>query len=294
MTLPGMAFLEKSLFTTYTFNLSSEPGHTQDSEIEPPTFSISLPSLLETLQMFGITDAKSQNPFHRDPYTSAPFSNQVLGFSSGVCRLLYESAGSPLAIVLEEQGITTTCALTTYEPNFTDDIPFARDQLALKIIMRSSYLHDAIVELGSQSPKVLNMRADKESFTLSITSDLGSAQISFSHSAPAADSHAHVTTNGNGESDTKTSAGGLLETYLVPRKFSNSYKFSHIAAAKRAMAAATKVSIRADEQGVVSLQFMIENVDGEGAGNGSVSFVDFRFVPLVAEDVEEGESTDSE
>lgn len=293
-----MAFLEKSLFTTYAFNPSSEHSRSQDSEIDPPTFSISLPSLLETLQMFGITDAKSQNPFHRDPYTSAPFSNQVLGFSSGVCRLLYESAGSPLTIILEEQGITTTCALTTYEPTFTDDIPFARDQLALKIIMRSSYLHDAIVELGSQSPKTVTVRADKESFTLSTTSDLGSAQISFSRSPAAPYEHANIA-NGHGNDESEAKSAGLLETYLVPRKFSNSYKFSHIAAAKRAMAAAAKVSIRADEQGVVSLQFMIENVDGEGAGNGSVSFVDFRCVPLVAEDEVDdgeggGESTDSE
>lgn len=47
------------------------------------------------------------------------------------------------------------------------------------------------------------------------------------------------------------------------------------------MACASKVSIRGDGQGVLSLQFMVE-VEG-----GGVSFVDFRFVPFVPEEGEE-------
>ena len=62
------------------------------------------------------------------------------------------------------------------------------------------------------------------------------------------------------------------------------------------MAVANKVSIRGDRQGVLSLQFMIE-FDKAGSATTSnssrpvkeapastVSFVDFRFVPLVDED----------
>ncbi len=66
----------------------------------------------------------------------------------------------------------------------------------------------------------------------------------------------------------------------------NTYKYSLIRGASRAMAIASKVSIRGDEQGVLSLQFMIENDDG------GVSFVDFRFVPFVPEDGEGDEEGD--
>lgn len=59
-----------------------------------------------------------------------------------------------------------------------------------------------------------------------------------------------------------------------------------VKSAGRAMAAAAKVSVRGDRQGVLSLQFMIET---EGGG---VSFVDFRFVPFVEEDGEEGDGGD--
>ena len=44
------------------------------------------------------------------------------------------------------------------------------------------------------------------------------------------------------------------------------------------MAMASKVSIRGDVHGVLSLQFMIEQ---EGGGT---CFVDFRFIPLTVDD----------
>jgi cell cycle checkpoint protein len=59
-----------------------------------------------------------------------------------------------------------------------------------------------------------------------------------------------------------------------------------IKAASEAMRLASKVSVRGDEQGVLSLQFMVE-VEG-----GGVSFVDFRFVPFLREDDEEDEEDD--
>lgn len=73
----------------------------------------------------------------------------------------------------------------------------------------------------------------------------------------------------------------LLETFQVPRRVVNTYKYAFIKGASRAMAMATKVSIRGDENGVLSLQFMIE-VEG-----GQVSFVDFRFVAYIAEEGDE-------
>ena len=66
----------------------------------------------------------------------------------------------------------------------------------------------------------------------------------------------------------------------MERRSCQTYRFSLVRAAQKAMAAASKVSVRGDGVGVLSLQFMVE-VEG-----GGVSFVDFRFVPFV---VEEGE-----
>lgn len=68
------------------------------------------------------------------------------------------------------------------------------------------------------------------------------------------------------------------------------------------MAVANKVSIRGDRQGVLSLQFMIEldernkpSRENTSTSSGNVTFVDFRFVPLLDENNEaEVEPTDGE
>ena len=58
----------------------------------------------------------------------------------------------------------------------------------------------------------------------------------------------------------------------------NRYNFRLVRNAAKAMAMASKVSIRGDVHGVLSLQFMIEQ---EGGGT---CFVDFRFISLTADD----------
>ena len=193
------------------------------------------------------------------------FDNRVLGMT-GVCRLSYAGTGEPLCIILEESGVTTTCELVTYEPELHEDIPLQRNALAQKIIMRASWLFDAITELSSTSPASLTISASPTApyFTLSAAGPLGSATVEFSKDQQ------------------------LLETFQVPRRTTNTYKYSLVKHAARAMVAASKVSIRGDEQGVLSLQFMIE-VDG-----GGVSFVDFRFVPLVPEEGEDDEEDEGE
>lgn len=264
--LLGLAFLEKSLFTTYIYSPSVDLDN--EEEAEAPAFQISLSALLETLQIFGINDVKDRWS-NRDPAyggvtgslvrggPAAAFENRALRIN-GMCQLSYHASGDPLCIILEEAGVTTTCELVTYEPEFEEDIPLRLDALAHKIIMRASWLHDAISELSSTSPTRLTLVASPTApyFTLSSNGPHGSATVEFGKSPE------------------------LLETFQVPRRIVNTYKFSLINSASRAMAIANKVSIRGDEQGVLSLQFMIE-VDG-----GGVSFVDFHFVPF---ELEEGE-----
>ncbi|KAF2677537.1 Rad1-domain-containing protein [Lentithecium fluviatile CBS 122367] len=304
--MEGSAFLSKSLFTTYTFRAPPPERNSQhqnsDSEDDPeeaeahnlPTFQISLPALLETLQIFGLTDPNTQKPpWARDNPTSTAFSNNVLGMNN-MCRIAYEAPGSPLTIVLTEATIRTTCDLTTYEPAFSDEIPFDRQSLAFKTIMRGSWLFDAISELSSTSPEKLTlwacMKGRKPYFALSSSGTLGSARVEFNND-PFDQSSRPPPANSNNPSGTAADPPlptNLLETFQLgdpTAPLRSSYKFSLIQRAARAMSVATKVSVRMDDQGVLSLQFMIE------VEPGKVSFVDFRFVPLVDDDEDEGDET---
>ena len=245
-----------------------------DDEDTFPIFQISLSSLLETLQIFGINDIKDRSANHESSYgangafarggAASAFETRFLGMT-GMCCLSYAADGDPLCITLEETGVTTNCELTTFEPEFREEILLQRENLAQKIIMRASWLHDAINELSSTSPSRLTIAASPSApyFTLSSNGPLGSAMVEFSKDPQ------------------------LLETFQVPSRTVNTYKYSLIKSASRAMEIASKVSIRCDEQGVLSLQFMIE-VEG-----GGVSFVDFRFVPYLSQDDEGDEEGDT-
>ncbi|KAL2155186.1 hypothetical protein VTH82DRAFT_3862 [Thermothelomyces myriococcoides] len=279
--MQGVAHWSKSLFTTYTTNLPSAPsavGASEDAEADDdtifPTFQISLPALLETLQIFGAADAAArQAKADADPYRSNlrnyrpdAFSNHTLGMS-GTCSLSYAREGGPFSIVLDEAGVSTTCNLTTYVPEAPDDIPFDIEDLSFKIITSARWLLDALTELAPASPEKLTIVASKTEPYLRLTGSadsLGSSSVDFA----------------KGRS--------LLETFSVRERWAQTFKFNIIKSASEAMRIASKVSLRGDGQGVLSMQFMVE-VEGSGP-----SFLDFRFVPYAVceDDGDDGEEGD--
>ncbi|KAK4041550.1 DNA repair exonuclease [Parachaetomium inaequale] len=276
--MQGVAHWSKSLFTTYTTNLPSVPTPAEDVEDDdeptPPTFQISLPALLETLQIFGAADAAARqakadvDPYRSNlrNYRSDAFSNQTLGMS-GTCSLAYAQEGEPFSIVLDEAGVSTTCNLTTYVPEAPEDIPFDIEDLSFKIITSARWLLDALTELAPTSPEKLTIAASRGEPYLRLTSSggpLGSSSVDFAKGRD------------------------LLETFSVGKRWVQTFKFDIIKSASEAMRIASKVSLRGDGQGVLSMQLMVE-VEGSGP-----SFLDFRFVPYAVcedegEDDEEGE-----
>lgn len=245
----------------------SEDGETPDY----PNFQIPLSTFLEVLQIFGSVDvaARAQKA-DQDPYRSNirnyrpnAFSNHTLGIA-GTCTLLYAEEGDPFKIILEESGTKTTAGLTTYLPEMPEDIPFDRNDLTFKIIMSSRTLFDCIAEIIPAGPVKLTITATKTSpfLTLSCAGDIGSSSVDFARGKD------------------------LLETFSINDRWSQAYKFDFIRHASEAMRIASKVSLRGDSQGVLSLQFM---VDVEG---GKRSFLDFRFVPFATHD--DGDEDDVE
>jgi cell cycle checkpoint protein len=207
---------------------------------------------------------------------------------NNLCRLSYLKEGAPLSIILTEASIRTTCDLSTYEPEYNEEIPFDRRSVVLKTIMRGSWLHDALSELSSTSPEKLTMYAKtlrgKPFFALSATGTLGSARVEFNNQQ---DIRSML---GAAADDEQTN---LLETFQLSDPtdvLKSSYKFALVQKAARAMSVAKKVSIRMDAQGVLSLQFMVEvEAPANGAGSEKLSFVDFVIVPMVEEEDEEAE-----
>lgn len=261
--MQGVAFLDKALFSSYTVNL---PGQDGEEPRDLPNFQIPLSSVLEVLQIFGAVDTASRaQKSDQDTYRSNlrnyrpdAFSNQTLGIS-GTCTLLYAEEGDPFKITIEESGVKTTASLTTYLPETPEDIPFDRNDLSFKIIMQSRSLLDCLAEISPTAPIKLTITTTKTSPYLSLAGvgDLGSSAVDFARGKD------------------------LLETFSIQDRWQQTYKFDFIKNSTEAMRIATKVSLRGDSQGVLSLQFM---VDIEG---GKKSFLDFRFVPFIQHEEDE-------
>ncbi|KAK0632170.1 repair protein Rad1/Rec1/Rad17-domain-containing protein [Immersiella caudata] len=264
--MQGVAHWGKDLFTSYVTDVP-EPANA--NEETPPSFQISLPALLETLQIFGATDAAArQSKADVDPYRSNlrnyrpdVFSHQVLGIS-GTCSLSYAQEGEPFSIVLEESGVKTTCNLTTYVAEAPEDIPFDVEDLSFKIITPARVLLDVLGEIAPAQPEKLTITTSRREPYLQFSTGgaLGSSSVDFAKGRD------------------------LLETFTVSGTWRQTFKFDIIKSATEAMRIASKVSLRGDQQGVLNMQFMVEV---EGAGP---SFLDFRFVPYAEhEDDEDGD-----
>lgn len=314
--IQGLAFLDKSLFTSYLFK--NEQGQEADDDssdnVVYPSFVVSLSALLETLKIFGINDpsesGSSRNVLHsNNTAPSSAFSAPSL-LMDRTCTLQYMQHGSPLSITLTEADVTTTCELTTYEPEDETDIPLQRDAIIMKIIMRSAWLHNAIAELDSTAPTILKISASAKSEPYFALSGAGgpfsesTVEFSIDQQNEVANGQGGLADGGSSEARpirTKL-APTVTETFLVSppsamgERIKQNYRFALIRKAARAMAVANKVSIRGDRQGVLSLQFMIELDDPSGTSGrpvgagvkasavGTVCFVDFRFVPLLDEE----------
>jgi len=293
-----------------------------------PHFVISLSALLETLKIFGIHDSSGSNKAAAsNPVASNAFTTPALLLDRS-CTLQYFQHGSPLSITLTESGVKTVCELTTYEPDGSEvDIPLRRDAVIMKIIMRSAWLHNAITELAATDPTILKVSASATKapyFALSASGGpFSESVVEFSVDQQQQNNHSgaqqpqayHKVLADDGTSRSRARRAKLAptvtETFLVSPPSSmgsrivQDYRFPLIRKAAQAMAVANKVSIRGDRQGVLSLQFMIELDDngsknrpsreGTSTSGGNVTFVDFRFVPLLDENNEgELEPTDGE
>ena len=117
------------------------------------------------------------------------------------------------------------------------------------LTLETELLHSALLELDTPSTSqilTLHTSSSKPHFRLSTTSDWGGAQVDYPNDRT------------------------VLEVFMSEREASNSYRFTAVRGAMRAMSVGSKVSIRPDGEGVLSLNFMVEM-----EGNKNV-FVEFK------------------
>ncbi|KAM4050594.1 cell cycle checkpoint protein RAD1 [Anomaloglossus baeobatrachus] len=173
-------------------------------------------------------------------------------------KMGYRGYGHPLTLFLEEGGVVTVCKILTQEPEETLDFDFCSTNVLNKIILQSEGLREAFSELDMSSDFLqITMSPDKPHLRLSTFGNAGSAHLDYPK-----------------DSD-------LIEAFHCTQTQSNRYKISLLKPSTKALALSCKVSIRTDNRGFLSLQYMVRNEDGQ------ICFVEYYCSP--DEDLQDGD-----
>ncbi|KAJ7335064.1 hypothetical protein JRQ81_013005 [Phrynocephalus forsythii] len=165
-------------------------------------------------------------------------------------RMCYRGYGNPLTLFLEESGVVTVCKINTQEPEEILDFDFCSTNVVNKIILQSEGLREAFSELDMTSEVLqITMSPDKPYFRLSTFGNAGSTHLDYPK-----------------DSD-------LIEAFHCNQTQTNRYKIALIKPSVKALALSCKVSVRTDNRGFLSLQYMIRNEDGQ------ICFVEFYCCP---------------
>jgi cell cycle checkpoint protein len=256
-------FLTTSLFSSYEFKSLSE-------EDQYVTFNISLKALTGCLQMFAAVD---QKPVAWESRREKSIENETEMVANSSCIFMYNGPGSSFLVYFKEgRTMTTKCQLATYYREIdsagedsTDIIVLDPETIVQKVIIRGSILEDALKGLEAISTQVVTIRASTKSphFTLISHGDVGTSEFVFPNERSVLETFI-VTAPGAQVYDRQEHGDIVIR---------NSYQFALVNKAKEAVHLASRVSLRCDASGVMSIQSMCE------LGDGRQSFVDFRFVP---------------
>lgn len=122
-------------------------------------FGVNLGTLTECLNIFG--------------------SGAALGGAVASLKISCLGPGHPLMLLLEEGGVTTSCKISTFEPDPLVDFDFRRVPIVSKIIMKSEWLTEAFEDLDTTSELLtVTVSPSAPYFRLSTEGAAGSVEVS--------------------------------------------------------------------------------------------------------------------
>ncbi|KAF8061634.1 Rad1/Rec1/Rad17 [Lyophyllum atratum] len=308
-TLLGTAFIFSDTFDEYAYRsenpaVESSQGSEDVDLADNVAFEVPLNTLIECLNIFGTAGAASTNVSSGNKYKkwkkagedsdhgddderggrgrSAANRGIDTYFTGGSertgMRMTYAGAGHPLTLLLAEdaKGPTTTCEITTFDPEPHLELEFDNSRTVLKIILKSSWLRDALSELDPSFDKLTFIGNPPPEADASTSRQ---KQKSREIWKPMLRIQA-AGTFGSTEMDYPNDRD-VLETFECTRSVRFSYRFAHISRTLRALQSSTKTSLRIDDEGLLSLQFLMPSPKAKGAsGESSDAFIDFRCLAL--------------
>ncbi len=301
--------LERPLFSSFTFN---QPA-SQNTQ-EPVSFSIDLNSFVETIGLTGVSSLDvpllQQHQQHDKDKDRSHFQKDA----TTIARLSYLGTGNPFILTIQDEIITETCKFQTYIDNSdtTDSfngLNISKEQIVLEIILKGDIMWEALKDLeeiktesiiiyAKQQQKRNHNRNNSDekgqngTFAMISKGEMGSSKIVF----PNVKSILEVfmlqsledtddddeNENGNGNGNLTTLKDDNNEITIV-----GSYKFTLFDKIRKAVRLATRVRIRRDANGLMSIQLLCPSrreVQFSDAGSfNNNTFIEFIFLQLIEE-----------
>lgn len=213
----------------------------EDEELQ---LQVSLVALTECLKMFVQSGNKKAD---NDSLVST-------------CTFYYQGEGHPFILYFKEGGnLVTKCELDTFDMgDEAEYINLDKDNIVQQIITKGEILYDVLKELETMKTDIVTLQAQSlvsPHYLLISRGDSGTTSISLP--------------NEKAVMETFDIAGGEHRNVIVK----NSYNFKLISKCLEALLLASRVSIRCDDNGIMSIQSMCP------LDNNIQSFIDFRFHP---------------
>ncbi|TFK46027.1 Rad1-domain-containing protein [Heliocybe sulcata] len=285
-TMTGDSYVHSWIFDEYEYNdpdFTQSQSQTQSSQATVVPFEIRLNTLIECLNIFGTAGLSSgSKQQHKKPRNNigdddddsdrdGPLDKFFQGNTKGTgMRMSYAGAGYPLTLILAESssGPTATCEITTFDSDPEDrlEVEIDNEDIALKVILKSSWLRDALSELDPSCEKLTffgNPPSQSNNTSRSTPSPLfrilaegmfGSTEMDYPNDRE------------------------VVETFICQEPARFSYRFSHISKTLKALQVSIKTSLRIDSKGALGMQFLMPS--GQAKEDDGTLFVEFRCIPL--------------
>jgi len=287
------AYIPAQIFDEFTYSppirppsLSPTPPVPSQTE-EATVLEFPLHTFIDSLSIFStgpapsVSEGRAQNRrWMRDRENAADdgaprgrieaYFGATTGKSVGM-RLSYAGEGHPLSLLIAEGSAEPDAKfeVTTYTVEAQPDTSFDIEQTVLQLILKSSWLRDALSEIDSSCEKVTLIGRPPEQVEQA-------RRPRGTVAAPVFRIHAEGAF-GSTEMDYPNDRE-VLETVHCPEPVSFSYRVAHITRAQRALQNSSKTSLRIGNDGTMNMQFLVPSPVARGGV--SEAFISFRFLPL--------------
>ncbi|XP_063242126.1 cell cycle checkpoint protein RAD1 isoform X2 [Bacillus rossius redtenbacheri] len=180
----------------------------------------------------------------------------IFGGAATTVKMRYQGYGSPLTLLLEEDGVITDCNIRTLEPDSPLEYSFQPDDVVNKVILHSESFREVFSDLDPSS----------DLLEMTLTPDPG--QLCFTTDGQAGETQISIPKDSE-----------LIEAFDCSVKTVSRYQFSYIKPSLKALAISAKASVRINEQGLLCFQYMVPT-------EVETCFIEYYCLPLTDDNMD--------